>query len=132
MVDGLRASLRYASAACFALTAALAPNLAHACSGPGAGEAIALSFRVALGSLLAFAIVSVLVFAVPRLRPTTLRWKTFWIGLPLLQMIAIMLLGTARGDCGYTVRSFSFGMIGIFGMAAIAGLWVVRRRATTS
>ena len=89
---------------------------------------MALSFRVALGTLAGMVIASVVVFATARLRPTTLRWKAFWLGLPLLQMVAVMLLGTARGDCGYTLRSFSFGMIGIFGLASLAGLWLVRRR----
>lgn len=121
MVRGLRGFVRF-------VTFGFATRTAWACSGPGAGDVIALSFQIALGTLVGLVIASVLVFVVPRLRPTTLRAKTFWIALPFLQLVAAMLLGTARGDCGYTLRTFSFGMMALGALAAVVGIFVMARR----
>lgn len=94
---------------------------AWACSGPGAREAIDLSFQIAAATWLASLLVAVLVFALRRLRPHRFGFRAFWAGLPLLQTLLVLTLGVTRGDCGFLLRSSSLVIASVLSIGAAAG-----------
>ena len=103
------------------LLVGVAPGAAWACSGPGASEAIGVSIEAAGATWLATVVAAALVFALPRLRPRRLGFRLLWIGLPVLQTAAILLLGATRGDCGFMLRGASAVMAAVLTLAAAVG-----------
>ena len=99
------------------------------CSGEGAAAAIELSGRIVLASL----ILTFATFMVSLLVPA-IRRRFGWAGVAALFFCTLfhpgLLLGTLRGDCGYTARIASIGFLPI-----LAGLFVFllrRRKAATT
>lgn len=102
-------------------------RLAEACSGPGAGEAIALSSLVALASLsLGLAFLAVLVVRGLRRRAA---WKRL---LPLAVVCAahpFWWLSPLSGDCGFLLRWASLAFLPVLAVVIYVGL---RRSATVT
>lgn len=103
------------------------PSAAWACSGPGAQAAIALSGRIALGSLSLTLLCFLAALLVPQVRRLV-----GWRGVGVLLVTCIfhpgIWLGTLSGDCGYTARLASIVFLPI--LAGLLGFLYVRQRKT--
>jgi hypothetical protein len=93
--------------------------LVLACSGPGAGDAMATSGLIGLACLLvSFAAT---IFSVIRVRKLQLAKAAAVIAVVLLALHPTVWLGVSSGDCGYTLRmagpivaAIHLGLFGFF------------------
>lgn len=104
--------------------ASLAPRVALACSGPGAAEVIHQSDLIVLGAELCVLCCFLAGLLVPALRRRLSRKALVGLGLAMPFHPAV-LMGTTRGDCGYTARWLALGSIplvlGLFALLVYRG-----------
>lgn len=108
------------------------PRAALACSGPGAAEAIHQSDLFVLGAVLCVLCCFLAGLLVPGLRRRLTRKALLGLGLAV-PFHPALLMGTTRGDCGYTARWLALGSIPlILGLFAFLVYRGQRRLAAAS